>query len=163
MRASTPDSSTLKTNNRVSFILAHDVSVLGFGTFGTTILGHSVAVHNTKRVWARIRLIQGWSSRRLQSVALSWLRQARRRLVGDRETRSCVFSIGVLHGIECARVVSHATPRAQAALRPPPRALSMRGIPPQARLTKQQARAQALFLATTNNETPIHQLTPIRQ
>jgi len=33
--------------------LAHDVSVLAFGTFGTTILGNSGAVHNTKREWGK--------------------------------------------------------------------------------------------------------------
>jgi hypothetical protein len=33
--------------------LARDVSVLAFGTFGTTILGNSGAVHNTKREWGK--------------------------------------------------------------------------------------------------------------
>jgi hypothetical protein len=104
--------------------VAHDVSVLAVGTFGTATLGRPGAVHNTKREWARIRLIHGRSSRRLQSVVLSWQRQTRRRLVGDRKTWSCAFSIGLLHGTESLCHMSrHEVARRHAALRPPPRPL----------------------------------------
>lgn len=54
---STPDSSTFRIDGcrtsehgRKVYQTAHDVSATAFGTFGTAILGVSVAVHNTKRV-----------------------------------------------------------------------------------------------------------------